>query len=110
VFKKNDVRFVSYVPDNVLTSLIKNVTSDNYFISVNAAREDEAMGMVAGLDRRLKGVVMSALHDGAWYRPRRHAGLVFLRGQRGPHSCAKVSLTSTNARPFMPFDSISSSM
>jgi sulfopyruvate decarboxylase TPP-binding subunit len=48
VFKKNDVRFISYVPDNVLTPLIKGVTSDNYFISVNATREDEAMGMVAG--------------------------------------------------------------
>jgi sulfopyruvate decarboxylase TPP-binding subunit len=32
----------------VLTPLIKGVTSDNYFISVNATREDEAMGMVAG--------------------------------------------------------------
>ena len=42
VFKKNDVRFVSYVPDNVLTPLIKGVTSDNCFISVNATREDEA--------------------------------------------------------------------
>ncbi len=39
---------VSYVPDNVLTPLIKSVTSENYFISVNATREDEAMGMVAG--------------------------------------------------------------
>ena len=36
VFKKNDVRFISYVPDNVLAPLIKSVTSDNYFISVNA--------------------------------------------------------------------------
>jgi len=27
VFKKNDVRFISYVPDNVLTPLIKGVTS-----------------------------------------------------------------------------------
>ena len=40
VFKKYDVRFISYVPDNVLTPLIKGVTSDNYFISVNANRED----------------------------------------------------------------------
>jgi sulfopyruvate decarboxylase TPP-binding subunit len=36
------------VPDNVPTPLIKGVTSDNYFISVNATREDEAMGLVAG--------------------------------------------------------------
>jgi hypothetical protein len=28
VFKKNDVRFISYVPDNVLTPLINSVTSD----------------------------------------------------------------------------------
>ncbi|MPZ37371.1 MAG: decarboxylase [Rhizobiales bacterium] len=59
VFKKNDVRFISYVPDNVLTPLIKGVTSDNYFISVNATREDEAMGMVAGAWMGgLKGAVM----------------------------------------------------
>jgi sulfopyruvate decarboxylase TPP-binding subunit len=45
VFEKNDVRFISYVPDNVLTPLIKGVTSDNYFIPVNATCEDEAMGM-----------------------------------------------------------------
>jgi sulfopyruvate decarboxylase TPP-binding subunit len=38
--KHNDVRFVTYVPDNVLTPLIMGVTSDNYFISVNATRED----------------------------------------------------------------------
>jgi len=36
------------VSDNVLTPLIKSVTSDNYFISINATREDEAMGWVAG--------------------------------------------------------------
>ncbi len=59
VFKKNDVRFISYVPDNVLTPLIKGVTSDNYFISINATREDEAMGMVAGAWMGgLKGCVM----------------------------------------------------
>jgi sulfopyruvate decarboxylase alpha subunit len=46
--KKNDVRFVSYVPDNVLTPLIKGVSTDNYFIAVNATREDEALGLVAG--------------------------------------------------------------
>ena len=46
--KNNDVRFITYVPDNVLTPLVKGVTSDNYFMSVNATREDEAIGMVAG--------------------------------------------------------------
>lgn len=57
--KNNDVRFITYVPDNVLTPLIKGVTSDNYFMSVNATREDEAIGMVAGAWMGgLKGVVM----------------------------------------------------
>jgi sulfopyruvate decarboxylase alpha subunit len=57
--KENDVRFVAYVPDNVLTPLIKGVTADNYFISVNATREDEAMGLVAGAWMGgMKGVVM----------------------------------------------------
>jgi sulfopyruvate decarboxylase alpha subunit len=46
--KANDVRLVTYVPDNVLTPLIKGVTGDNYFISINATREDEAIGTVAG--------------------------------------------------------------
>ena len=46
-FKENDVRFISYVPDNVITPLIKGMTSGNYFISVSATREAEAMGMVA---------------------------------------------------------------
>jgi sulfopyruvate decarboxylase TPP-binding subunit len=36
--KNNEVRFVSCVPDNALTPLIKGVTSDNYFISVSATR------------------------------------------------------------------------
>lgn len=57
--KNNDVRFITYVPDNVLTPLIKGVTSDNYFISVNATREDEAIGMVAGAWMGgMKGAVM----------------------------------------------------
>ena len=57
--KNNDVRFIAYVPDNVLTPLIKGVTSDNYFIAVNATREDEAIGMVAGAWMGgMKGVAM----------------------------------------------------
>jgi sulfopyruvate decarboxylase alpha subunit len=57
--KNNDVRFIAYVPDNVLTPLIKGVNSDNYFIAVNATREDEAIGMVAGAWMGgMKGVAM----------------------------------------------------
>ena len=48
VLKDNDVRLVTYVPDNVLTPLIAGVTADNYFMSVCATREDEAIGVVAG--------------------------------------------------------------
>src|SRR5712691_7053661 len=57
--KDNDVRLVTYVPDNVLTPLIKGVTADNYFMSVNATREDEAIGIVTGAWMGgMKGVVM----------------------------------------------------
>jgi sulfopyruvate decarboxylase TPP-binding subunit len=59
VLKDNEVRLISYVPDNVITPLIKGVTADNYFMPVNATREDEAMGVVAGgWMAGLKGCVM----------------------------------------------------
>jgi len=29
--KNNNIRFITYVPDNVLTPVIKGVTSDNHF-------------------------------------------------------------------------------
>ena len=59
VLKENDVRLITYVPDNVLTPLIKGVTTDNYFMSANATREDEAIGMVAGAWMGgLKGCIM----------------------------------------------------
>jgi sulfopyruvate decarboxylase TPP-binding subunit len=48
VLKDNDVRLVAYVPDNVLAPLLTGITSDNYFCSVCATREDEAIGVVSG--------------------------------------------------------------
>src|SRR5713101_3586682 len=57
--KENDVRLVSYVPDNVLTPLISGAAADNYFMSVGATREDEAIGTLAGAYMGgLRGVVM----------------------------------------------------
>jgi sulfopyruvate decarboxylase alpha subunit len=57
--KENDVRLVTYVPDNVLTPLIKGAAADNYFMSICATREDEAIGVVAGAWMGgLRGVVM----------------------------------------------------
>ena len=46
--KDNEVRLVAYVPDNILTPLVKGAAADTYFVSVGAAREDEAVGTVAG--------------------------------------------------------------
>jgi sulfopyruvate decarboxylase alpha subunit len=46
--KANDIRLVTYVPDNVLTPLIKGTAEDSYFTSVVATREDEAIGIVTG--------------------------------------------------------------
>jgi sulfopyruvate decarboxylase alpha subunit len=48
VLEDNDVRLVTYVPDNVLTPLIAGVNADNYFVPVCTTREDEAIGMAAG--------------------------------------------------------------
>jgi len=57
--KKNDVRLVAYVPDNVLAPLIKEVTDDNDFVPVGATREDEAIGTVTGAYLAgLRGVAM----------------------------------------------------
>ena len=57
--KENDIRLVTYVPDNVLTPLIQGITDDNYFVSIGATREDEAIGVVAGAYMAgMKGVVL----------------------------------------------------
>lgn len=57
--KENDIRLVTYVPDNVLTPLIKGVAADNYFISLPATREDEAVGALTGAYMGgLRGVAM----------------------------------------------------
>ncbi|MGQ0652959.1 MAG: thiamine pyrophosphate-binding protein [Betaproteobacteria bacterium] len=46
--KKNDVRLVTYIPDNVLKPLISAVHEDAYFNVICPAREEEACGIVAG--------------------------------------------------------------
>ena len=48
VLKANDVRLVPYVPDNVLKPLIAAVHADPFFTAFPAAREEEAVGVVAG--------------------------------------------------------------
>jgi sulfopyruvate decarboxylase alpha subunit len=57
--KQNDVRLVTYVPDNVLVPLINGAAADNYFMAVGATREDEAVGTLAGAYMGgLRGVAM----------------------------------------------------
>jgi len=46
--KANDVRLVTYIPDNVLTPLIDAVHADSWFRAICPAREEEAVGIVAG--------------------------------------------------------------
>jgi sulfopyruvate decarboxylase alpha subunit len=46
--KRNDVRLVPYVPDRVLTPLIKSLHADPFFTTFATAREEEAVGIVAG--------------------------------------------------------------
>jgi sulfopyruvate decarboxylase alpha subunit len=46
--KQNDIRLVTYVPDRVLTTLIRNIEADSYFTAFATAREEEAVGIVSG--------------------------------------------------------------
>ncbi|MGV3653428.1 MAG: decarboxylase [Noviherbaspirillum sp.] len=48
VLKANQVKLVAYVPDNVLSPLIKMLHADPYFTVICPAREEEAVGIVAG--------------------------------------------------------------
>ena len=47
-FKRNDIRLVPYVPDRVLTTLIRNIHADPFFTTFPTAREEEAVGIVSG--------------------------------------------------------------
>lgn len=46
--RRNAVRLVTYVPDRVLTPLIEAVEADPSFTAFPTAREEEAVGIVAG--------------------------------------------------------------
>ena len=46
--KRNDIRLVPYVPDRVLTTLIKSIHADPFFTTFPTAREEEAVGIIAG--------------------------------------------------------------
>ena len=48
VLKRNEVRLVTYVPDNVLRPVIDGAHADPYFTAFAAAREEEAVGIVSG--------------------------------------------------------------
>ncbi|MER9934128.1 decarboxylase [Mesorhizobium sp. M0088] len=48
VLKRNEIRLVTYVPDKVLTPLIKAVEVDDYFTVLAPTREEEAVGIVCG--------------------------------------------------------------
>ena len=46
--KSNNVRLITYVPDKVLTPLIKSLHADPFFTTFAATREEEALGIVTG--------------------------------------------------------------
>jgi sulfopyruvate decarboxylase alpha subunit len=48
VLKANDVRLVTYVPDNVLKPLLAAIHDDPFFTAFAVPREEEALGIVAG--------------------------------------------------------------
>src|SRR5579862_3954774 len=46
--KRNEIRIIPYVPDRVLTTLIKSLHADPFFTTFPTAREEEAVGIVSG--------------------------------------------------------------
>ena len=57
--KRNSVRLVTYVPDNVLKPLINAVHADDYFTAFATTREEEAVGIVSGAWMGgLRGIVL----------------------------------------------------
>jgi sulfopyruvate decarboxylase alpha subunit len=46
--ERNDVRLIAYVPDKVLTPLIKALHADPFFTTFATTREEEALGIVTG--------------------------------------------------------------
>ena len=46
--KANEIRLITYVPDRVLTPLIKSLHADGYFTAFATTREEEALGIVTG--------------------------------------------------------------
>ncbi|MEN0073910.1 MAG: decarboxylase [Paracraurococcus sp.] len=48
VLKANEIRLIPYVPDNVLKPLIAAIHADPFFTAFTTAREEEAVGIVAG--------------------------------------------------------------
>jgi sulfopyruvate decarboxylase alpha subunit len=46
--RQNEVRLVTYVPDNVLKPLIQAVHADPFFTCFATTREEEALGIVTG--------------------------------------------------------------
>ena len=59
VFKANEVRLITYVPDKVLAPLIKRLHADDYFTVICPAREEEAIGIVTGAYMGgLRGIVL----------------------------------------------------
>ena len=48
VFKANEVKLITYVPDNVLKPLINALHADPYFTCFATAREEEAVGILSG--------------------------------------------------------------
>jgi sulfopyruvate decarboxylase alpha subunit len=48
VLKAENVRLVTYVPDNVLRPLIEAIHADPFFTAFTTTREEEAVGIVSG--------------------------------------------------------------
>src|ERR1700686_4460559 len=82
----NEIRLVPYVPDRVLTTLIKNIHADPFFTTFPTAREEEAVGIVSGAWMAgMKGAILMQTSCFAPLVLRPPAGgVVFVGGEEPP--------------------------
>lgn len=99
--KENDVRFVAYLPDTPLSSLIETVENEPAFTTIQLAREEEAIGILSGtwlghqrgaLLCQSSGLATTLNGLGSLSKPARipFIGFVTRRGNLGEFNLAQV--------------------
>ena len=95
--KANNVKLVVYVPDRVLTPLIKALHEDDFFTTFACTREEEALGIVTGAWMGgMRGALLMQT-SGFATLPNALASLVFIseRGTLGEFNLGQAMVCKT---------------